>query len=233
MPDFLTRNLTVKVLALLVALFLWAVVNGQREELRQIDVPLVLPELADSLTYLEHPGESVSVTFRAPAGRLFWFRLAPPVLAPVFSLSVTDTTQTVTVRQDFLDLPRQFEGSVLDFTPDFLRVRIGEMGELELPVLVEVGRSPLPPWRLRAQPRALPGRVTVRGPLEILEHMRNRRVHTEPLDLQGLEGIVVLEAELINPNPRLEISPERVEVEVLLENTAAEAGDLDLPVGAP
>ncbi len=216
MKDFFLKNAAIKLTSLFLALFLWAVVNGQRVEVRQIAVPLVLPELSDSLMYVEHPGDLVLVTFRAPAARLFWFRVFPPKLEPSFEQRITDQVQAIALSDDFLDLPRQFQGSVVAFSPAIVNLQISEVAERELPVAVVLGRGPDAPWEMAGEPVAVPARVTARGPVERLGFLRGREARTEPVSLQGREGLVSLEVMLENPDPLITLIPDRVTVEVQL-----------------
>ncbi len=216
MKDFFLKNAAIKVTSLFLALFLWAVVNGQRVEVRQISVPLVLPELSDSLMYVEHPGDLVIVTFRAPAARLFWFRVFPPKLEPSFEMRITEQVQAIALSDDFLDLPRQFQGSVVAFSPAIVNLQISEVAERELPVAVVLGRGPDAPWEMAGEPVAAPARVIARGPVERLGFLRGRQARTEPVSLQGREGLVSLEVMLENPDPMITLIPDRVTVEVQL-----------------
>ena len=56
MLEGMRRNLPIKLTSLLFAILLWGMVAGQKEVVRQLDVPLVLPVLADSRGDL-HLGE--------------------------------------------------------------------------------------------------------------------------------------------------------------------------------
>lgn len=236
MKKFFLKNGAIKLTSLLLALFLWAVVNGQREEIRQISVPLLLPELPDSLMVVHHPGDLVVVTFRAPAARLFWFRVFPPKLEPVFEMRATGSPQAIALIDDFLDLPRQFQGSVLSFSPAIISLQISEVGEMEIPVSVVMGRGPDPPWEMAGEPVAEPVRILARGPVDRIGFLRGRRARTEPLSLQGREGLVRLDATLESPDPLITLIPDKVSVEVQLvrppEEIEPAPGDLDLDGGA-
>ena len=216
MKEFFLKNLGVKLTSLFLALFLWGVVNGQRVEVRQIMVPLVLPELSDSLMYIQSPSDLAIVTFRAPTARLFWFRIFPPKLKPSLEAKVTDIPQTIALSDDFLDLPRQFQGSVVSFSPAIVNVQIAEVAERELPVMVILGRGPDEPWEMAGEAFSDPLRVLARGPIDHIGFLRGRSVRTEPISLQGQEGLVRMEVVLENPDPLVTLIPDRVTVEVQL-----------------
>ncbi len=160
------KDLPIKLTSLALALLLWAAVAGQREVARLVNVPLMLPELPDSLMLLEPPPETVAVTFQASGRRLFWFRLQPPRMIPSFLPQATASPLTVTLRQEFLQLPRHFEGAVLDIQPPFLRLQLTEVLEKEVPVKPVLGKEPRHPYRLDETRElvAQPATVLVRGP---------------------------------------------------------------------
>ncbi len=230
MKDFFLKNVAIKLTSLFLALFLWAVVNGQRVEVRQISVPLALPELSDSLMYVQHPGDLVMVTFRAPAARLFWFRVFPPKLEPSFEMRITDQLQSIALSDDFLDLPRQFQGSVVAFSPAIINLQISEVAEQNLPVTVVLGRGPDAPWEMVGEPVVVPEQVLARGPVERISFLRGRQARTVPMDLQGREGLVSMEVMLEHPDPQITLIPDRVIVEIQLLSPPAEeesASNLD------
>ncbi len=183
MSKLLTQNLPIKLTSLALAVLLWTMVAGQREVVRQLKVPLALPVLPDSLMYMIEPPENVTVTFRASGRRLFWFRLQPPRIVPSIPLQAHGEPITVPLRQEFLDLPRQFSGSVLDIQPPFLRLQLALVLEKEIPVRPVLGKEPRHPYRLDETQglQVEPPRVRAKGPADRVGQMP--WVRTEFLDL--------------------------------------------------
>lgn len=213
----LTRNLPIRITSLALATLLWAMVSGQREEIRTLRVPLDLPVLPDSLMYLEAPPADVQVTLRASGRKLFWLRLKPPSLRPGISLQATAEPVILRLREELLDLPLQFSGAVTDITPATLRIQLATVAEKDVPVKVVVGKEPRHPLRLAlgSGPVANPGQVRVRGPRERVN--RIPWVRTEFLDLSDAtrsgERDVALEA----PDSLLRFTPATVLVRYEIE----------------
>jgi len=213
----LTRNMPVKLTSLALAVLLWAMVTGQHEVVRQVRVPLELPVLADSLMYLLAPPEAVDVIFRGSKRQLFWFRLRPPRLRPTFDPRPSETPVDVVLSDQFLDLPRQFSGSVVAVQPKLISIQVTEVAVAEVPVRVVMGREPRHPYRLRTD-RELevePSVVRVRGPRDQVRRMP--WVRTEPLDLSGEEGDGSREIALEAPHSRIRFEPETVRVRWYVE----------------
>lgn len=213
----LTRNLPIRITSLALATLLWAMVAGQREEIRSLRVPLALPALPDSLMYLETPPSEVQVTFRASGRRLFWLRLRPPSLRPAISLRASEEPIVLRLREELLDLPRQFSGEVTDISPATLRIQLAAVAEKEVPVKVVVGKEPRHPYRLAvgSLPVATPGQVRARGPRERVNRMP--WVRTEFIDLSDETRSGQREVALEAPDTLLRFTPPTVQVRYEIE----------------
>ncbi|MBN2170559.1 MAG: YbbR-like domain-containing protein [Candidatus Krumholzibacteriota bacterium] len=213
----LTRNLPVKLTSLALAILLWAMVTGQHEVVRQVRVPLELPALADSLMYLVAPPQAVDVVFRGSKRQLFWFRLRPPRLRPTFEAQPSEEPMDVVLSDQFLDLPRQFSGSVVTIQPKLISLQVTEVAVAEVPVRVVVGREPRHPYRLRADSEleVEPAVVRVRGPRDQVRRLP--WVRTEPLDLSAEQKDGSREIALEAPHARIRFEPEAVRVRWYVE----------------
>lgn len=207
----ISRNLPIKLTSLGLALLLWLVVAGQREVVRQLQVPLDLPAMPDSLMYLKAPPETVTVTFSASARLLLWFRLQPPRLLPSLPMEAHKEPVTINLRREFLSLPRQFTGEVLSIHPPTVEVQLVEMVEVEVPIFVVIGREPRHPYRLvNPDPPADPPTVMARGPKAQVQH-RNY-VRTRPLNLADKTTDGEVKVELEASGPLITYEPREVKV---------------------
>lgn len=213
----LGRNLPIKLTSLVLAVLLWAMVTGQREVVRQLRVPLDLPALPDSLIYLLPPPESVEVTLRSSGRRMFWLRLRPPRLAPSFTPMASEDPVILRLREDFLDLPRQFTGSVLEIRPATLQLHAVAVTEKEVPVKVVVGKEPRHPYRFAedGEPVVQPTTVLARGPRERVSRMP--WVRTEFIDMSDATAGGSLEVRLETSDSLIHFSPELVQVRFEIE----------------
>ena len=206
------RDLPIKLTSLGLAILLWAAVAGQREVVRQVRVPLQLPPLPDSLMLLQPIPETVMVTFEATGRRMFWFRLQPPLMIPTITPRATPAPVTVSLRQEFLELPRQYTGTVLDIQPPFFQLHIAAVLEKEVPVKLVLGKEPRHPYRLDETRElvAEPARVIARGPRERVGAMP--WVRTEFVLLAEARGSGTVEVALESDDPLVSFSPPTVRV---------------------
>ena len=213
----LQKNLAIKLTSLALAGLLWGMVAGQREVVRQLDVPLVLPDLPDSLIYLQPPPESVQVTLSTTGRRLFWLRLKPPRMRPSFTPRAGDESVPIRLRESFLELPRQFEGKVLEIHPAQLNLRVVVVVAKEVLVKVVVGKEPRHPFRFAegSVPTADPPRVRAWGPRDRVSRMP--WVRTEFLDLSDATASGTREVSLDATDSLIRFSPETVKVNYEIE----------------
>ncbi len=213
----LRRNLAIKLTSLALAGLLWAMVAGQRVVVRQLEVPLDMPELADSLIYLQPPPETVQVTFSTTGRRLFWLRLKPPRMRPSFTPRASDELISLRLRESFLDLPRQFDGKVLEIHPAQLDLQVVVVVAKEVLVKVVVGKEPRHPFRFAegSVPTAEPAHVLARGPRERVNRMP--WVRTEFLDLSDATAGGTREVALDATDSLIRFSPETVRVDYEIE----------------
>lgn len=211
------KNLAIKLTSLALAGLLWAMVAGQRVVVRQLDVPLDMPELPDSLIYLEPPPEKIQVTLSTSGRRLFWLRLKPPRMQPSFTPRAGDDLVRLRLRESFLELPRQFDGKVLEIHPAQLDVQVVVVVTKEVPVKVVVGKEPRHPFRFAegSVPTAEPARVLARGPRERVNRMP--WVRTEFLDLSDATAGGTREVALDATDSLISFSPARVRVDYEIE----------------
>lgn len=206
------QDLPIKVTSLALAILLWAAVSGQREVVRQVKVPLNLPSLPESLMLLQPIPETVNVTFQATGRRLFWFRLQPPRMIPAITPRATPAPVTISLRQEFLELPRQYTGTVLDIQPPFIQLHLAEVLEKEVAVKPVLGKEPRHPYRLDETRElvAEPARVIARGPRERVGAMP--WVRTEFVLLAEAQESGTVEVALESEDPLVSFSPATVDV---------------------
>ncbi len=217
MLEGLRKNLPIKLTSLVLAALLWGMVAGQKEVVRQLDVPLVLPVLADSLIYLSSPPQAVGVTLSASGRSMLWLRLKPPRMAPGFMPQPGGEAVSLRLREEFLDLPRQFQGKVLDIRPSVLNLQVLPVSEKEVPVKVVVGKEPRHPYRFAegGEPRAEPARIVARGPRERVTRMP--WVRTEFLDLSDATASGTREVALESGDSLIAFEPATVWVNYEIE----------------
>ena len=188
-------NGQLKVLALVLSVFLWALV--QTEPRNQEPIPAVPIEVVVSDTLWSLSGSSMPATvdlvLAGPAGEII--RLAREGTAlriPIDAIGSTDTV--VTLRRDWVDLTGRSGLVVQAVSPSTVRLVFEEAVARFVPVAMRV-RGELPAHLAWASPIGLnPQMVRVRGPLSRVEDLDS--VLLRPLDLSEIEASGVFTVEV-------------------------------------
>lgn len=228
MFSFFTDHLGVKLLALLLALVVYAHVYTDQEQEAALRVPLRVTGLPADFVLTEDPPQEVELTARGSGKQLLKLRVQHPVLIVNLGevrpgqiqrmLSPVDVALPVGSEVVITEIRRP---RLVEFAVDTLITR--EVGIL-------AGREGRPPegYVLGGELVPVPDHVTVRGPageVETLEHLT-----AGPLVLSELvEGTQELELPVRTEGEHLEVDPTTVRVEVRLEALVTRTF-LDVPV---
>lgn len=198
----LTDNIGVKLIALVVALFIWFNASGQEEVVRIRVIPLVFENIPDSLTITgpvpEHAEVRVSTTRRQLLTMGF-----KRVHAVVDMSSARTGSQRITLSpSNLVRLPSGVDRrNVTVISPSMLDIEVERVETRQVPVaLSTMGSVPSDIVLLDGGPVINPGWVTVRGPASTVLRLKN--VTTQTLDLTKVRESIERQMSL-DYDPRL------------------------------
>jgi YbbR domain-containing protein len=178
MPTWVTHNLGLKVLALLLAMLLWIVVLGEQKVDVTVNVPLNL-EVPPNLFMVNLPTDTLEVQLRGP--KTLVTSLPPREISlgelPV-KLGAGDNM--IPIREDLIRVPRGIR--VVDVSPRRVRVVLDTATEREVEISPRIEGNPPEGFVVR-RVTAIPPRVRMFGPTSELERLT--RVRTLPINLAG------------------------------------------------
>jgi len=224
--SFFTDHLGVKLLALLLAVVIYAHVYTDQEQEAILRVPLRVTGLPADLVLTEKPPGEVELAARGSGKQILKLRVQHPVLLVNLNevrpgqvqrmLSPVDVALPVGSQVVVTEIR---DPHLVEFMVDTLITR-----EVNVRVLPE-GRPP-EGFVLGADPRPEPSRVAVRGPSHLVEDLDH--VTAGPLLLPDLvEGVQHVELPVHTEDERLHADPPEVSVETRLEPLATRAfGDI-------
>jgi YbbR domain-containing protein len=198
-----TRNLSLKVFALVLAVLMWGFVASQkRGETTEIkfSTALVFKNIPPSLEVASAPIQSVSVLVRARRAR------ANAVNPNQFQVAIDLSNQlagsfeyALTERNLSYNNISPLEGmSVLQISPAQIPITLEETIQKVVNIEARLAGDLLPGYKLESV-RMVPDRVTVQGPRSVLDKIKI--VLTRPLDVQDLRSNVEMLAYLDLPGP--------------------------------
>ncbi len=229
--DLLTRNWTIKVTALLLAVLLWTIVKA--EELTRVPVENVPIEVAlrDPGWMLASPPSppTATVVFSGPLRELVRLAVARPrVVIPVDEVS--DSVEVRQLRTGWVQLEGDLSRTrTEDIRPGAVLLTFERLTTRLVPVTVRT-RDELPPGLELAAPiRARPPVVRVSGPRRAIEALDS--VVTGPVELGGLRGSAAIRAPLDTAGlGGVILSPANVDVVVQVAPVAQDTAVLGQPV---
>jgi YbbR domain-containing protein len=177
-----TENLGLKVLSVLTAVVLFAVVHGAGDLQRVVwvDVATLLPPASASKLLLSEVPDQVRLVVRGR--RALVQNLGREPMAPV-QLDLRDTSRRYySLERDQFELPAGI--SIVQIVPETIELHWADRAERRLPVTATLVGVPPPGFELRGRARVDPAEIQVSGPAETVERMTE--VPTEPVDLTRL-----------------------------------------------
>ncbi|MCU0661849.1 MAG: CdaR family protein [Myxococcota bacterium] len=182
--EAVTDNLGLKIVALLIALMLTALVRFQQEGERLLDVELVplLPSPQSGLVMTQGPPDTVRVRIRGPRSRVTSLRAGEIPQVEIDLSTLSGGTHYYYLSDETFELPSGIE--FVRVTPESFPVKMERLASRDLPVRVRIGGKLKSGTELSAPPSVSPEIVSVVGPASVIRILSN--VATEEVDAEGL-----------------------------------------------
>ncbi len=173
------ENLGLKLLSVVLAVFLWAVVLGEQKVDVTLTVPLEIKDLPRDLILVNEPPDSLEVRLRGP--KTLVTTLAPREVAlEGLSKNFVEGENVITIRSEAVRVPRGIE--VVEVTPHRVRVVLDAMAVREVEVSPRIEGAPAKGFILK-RVTSTPARIRMAGPKNELRRLT--RVYTVPISLDG------------------------------------------------
>lgn len=187
LPAAVTRNWTLKLASLGLAVFLWAVVRAEppdREVLAEVPVLVQIGDLDWREAAPPEPA-SVQVRFAGPARQILALnRASAAVRVPLDEVSSPDTT--VQLRRDWVVVDGGSGLVVEDVLPSTVEIHLERTTLEAIPVALSVTGTPREGYALAGPVTATPGVVRLRGPGSRVAGIDS--IRTQPVDLDDLDA---------------------------------------------
>lgn len=173
------ENLGLKLLSVVLAVFLWAVVLGEQKVDVTLTVPLEIKDLPRDLILVNEPPDSLEVRLRGP--KTLVTTLAPREVAlEGLPKNFVEGENVITIRSEAVRVPRGIE--VVEVTPHRVRVVLDAMAVREVEVSPRIEGAPAKGFILK-RVTSTPARIRMAGPKNELRRLT--RVYTVPISLDG------------------------------------------------
>lgn len=177
---WLANNITLKLLALGLAVALWAVVVGEQKAEVVLKVPLDLGQIPRNLMVVNDPVEYVDLKVRGP--RSLVLALAPNevTLRGSFARAVKEGDNVLSLSPEQFQVPRGVQ--VQSVSPGRVRLVLEPVDERRLEVIAKF-RGDLAKGFALGEIRVTPKEVRVVGPQGELKRLTH--AFTQPIDIKG------------------------------------------------
>ncbi|MBI2116508.1 MAG: YbbR-like domain-containing protein [candidate division NC10 bacterium] len=175
----LLANLGLKLLSVVLAVFLWAVVLGEQKVEVTRTVPLEITNLPRDLILVNDPPDSLEVRLRGPK-TLVTTLASREVDLEGLPKSFVEGENVIAIRPETVRVPRGIE--VVEVTPRRVRVVLDAMAVREVEVSPRVEGAPAKGFALK-RVTSTPARIRMAGPKNELRRLT--RVYTVPISLDG------------------------------------------------
>ena len=212
----LFQNLGWKLLAVAIALALWAAFISSPALVTFVSAPLQYQNMPQDLEMGSEAPERVYLEVRGPSSRLRGFDSSR--MAVVLNLSSVQHPgeYTFTVEQNHVDLPVGL--TLVRAAPGQVRLRFERSTAADVPVRVRFSSPPPAGFRIAHQ-EIQPKVLTIVGPESRVQQLKY--VETDPIDLSHSMGKAQFHVHTFAADPQVRFkSPPAVDVVVSLERTA-------------
>ena len=212
----LRRNVLAKLFAGLCAFILWLFVNAGKRETQVVQFPVELRNAPEQSMIVNDRIDTVAVRLNGPGALLASLdgRRAPIVL----DLGNVEPGHEVRfkVRDEMIRVPRGVR--ILDIDPERIPVRLEQIQRATVPVRVAHTGDPPAGYHLDSL-KAMPSTVVVTGPSSALAALP--AIETEPIDVSGLTAPAQRMVALVRGEQLRSVAPERVTVQIGIEEATA------------
>jgi YbbR domain-containing protein len=179
MRTWLLDNLGLKVLSIILAIFLWAVVVGEQKVEVAMNIPLEISGLPRNLVMVNEPTDTLEVHVRGP--RTLVSTLSPgEVVLEGLPRNFVEGENLVPIRPDMVRVPRGIE--VVEVAPHRVRVILDAIVEREVEVTPRLEGTPAKGYAVK-RVTSSPPRIRMAGPRSDLRRLT--RIFTVPISLDG------------------------------------------------
>ena len=179
MRVWVLNNLGLKLLSVILAVLLWAVVLGEQKVEVTVSIPLEIKDLPRNMVLVNEPTDTLHVRLRGP--RTLVMTLGPREVGfGGLPKTFVEGENLVPIQPGAVRVPRGIQ--VVEVNPTRLRVVLDAIVEREIEVSPRVEGSPASGFVVK-RVTSSPARIRMTGPKTELRRLA--RVYTLPINLEG------------------------------------------------
>ncbi len=220
------RNWPLKILAILIAFFLWLYFTGEEKILKDIDIPLDILVASDKVLLGEY---SSNVTVRVRGTESAISRLGNRYIFSRIDLTNFPPIERyiqISASENIYGLPQDLE--LVSITPERIKVSIEQKVSKKIPIQANIIGQPLKPFIYYGHD-VHPRSILIEGGKKDVEGME--KALTGMIDINGKKGPFQISTDIVLDNPAVKIvNPKPVAVNVKIGRNIAEKTFQSIPI---
>ena len=206
------ENLTLKILSIILAGFLWFFVSGKSKTELALIVPIEFTSIPADMTIITKVPTSIHVRVKGTKTLLRPLTSKPPSLSINLSKAVTGKNIIQLIQESFNDLPLGVD--VVNLDPDTLTIYLDRFVKVSLPIKIKTKGQPPKGFQVR-DIKITPLSAQCRASEEYLKN--HDVIFSEPIDLTLLRESTKVNITLMTPPNELKLINPEDKIEALIE----------------
>ncbi len=194
------ENLTLKILSVILAAFLWFFVSGKSKTELALSVPVEFTSIPNDMTIITKVPTSIHIRVKGTKTLLRPLTAKPPSLSINLAKAVTGKNVIRLAQETFNNLPLGVD--VVNLDPDTLTIDLDRFVKVTLPIEIKTKGVPPKGFQIR-DIKITPPTAEFRASEEYLKE--HDIVFSEPLDVSQLRQSTTVEISLLTPHNELKL----------------------------
>jgi len=223
--NLIFRNYGKKIIAIIIAIFLWVATNLEFDIEKNFSVPVRYTNLPVNLIIVNNPPDKINLTVRGPRYEIFSFNNPIPPISYDLS-SFTIGVSNVQVQPADVNLPRKVKA--ISTSPSEISIEIDRLATKTMKINPILGK-PNRGFLIEGSPKISPARVKVQGPRKLIK--KYTTIDTRFISLEGEKSSFSIEVPLESPSDLFSIDGTnlvKINVNIKEENLTKEFNNLNI-----
>lgn len=212
------ENLTLKILSIILAAFLWFFVSGKSKTELALSVPVEFTSIPANMNIITKVPPSIHIRVKGTKTLLRPLTVKPPSLSINLAKAVSGKNIIRLAQETFNDLPLGVD--VVNLDPDTLIIYLDRFIKTTLPIEMKTIGTPPKGFQIR-EIRITPATAQFRTTEEYLKE--HNVVFSEPIDISQLRQTTTVKLSLLTPSDELKPLDPKIKISATIEIREAQA----------
>ncbi|MCD6293196.1 MAG: hypothetical protein J7M09_07100 [Deltaproteobacteria bacterium] len=216
--SFFLKNLTLKILSIILAAFLWFFVSGKSKTELALSAPIEFTSIPTDMNIITKVPPSIHIRVKGTKTLLRPLTIKPPSISIDLAKAVSGKNVIKLAQETFNDLPLGVD--VVHLDPDTLIIYLDRFIKTTLPIEMKTIGTPPKGFQIR-EIKILPPTAQFRASEEYLKE--HNVVFSEPIDISQMRTNTKIEISLLTPPNELKPLDPKIKISAAIEVSETQA----------